>query len=333
MIKAYAAQEPGGKIEKFEYDPGELAADGVEIEVESCGICHSDLSMLNNDWGMTAYPFVGGHEVVGTVREAGNAVRHLKAGQRVGLGWHAGYCLTCDACMDGDHNLCRQSQPTIVSHHGGFGDRVRAQAASVIPLPSSMDGKKAGPLFCGGITIFNPLVQYNIQPTSRVAVIGIGGLGHLALKFCQAWGCHVTAMTSTDAKKKEALSMGAHDTLNSKDPDELKAAAGSFDIIISTVNVNLDWNPFVSTLRPKGRFHQVGALLEPFEVDYIPFLFGQLSFSGSPVGSPATLRKMVEFAARHGIEAETEHFPFSEINEAFAHLEDGKARYRIVLDN
>lgn len=333
MIQAYAAQKPGSKLEPFEYDPGPLNAGEVEIKVEHCGICHSDLSMLNNDWGLTQYPFVPGHEVVGIISELGDGVTHLKQDQRVGLGWHADYCTTCPSCVSGDHNLCADATGTIVGHHGGFADKVRANALSVVPLPESLDGSKAGPLFCGGITVFNPLVQFDVSPTSRVAVIGIGGLGHMALRFLNAWGCDVTAFTSTEAKRMEAKELGAHHTLNSRDEAEIEAAAGRFDLILSTVNVSLNWQAYVNTLKPRGRLHFLGAALEPIEIGAFSLIGGQRQISGSPVGSPATIAKMLEFAALHGIEPVTEHFKFDQVNEAIEHLESGKARYRIVLSH
>ncbi|MGC8697725.1 MAG: alcohol dehydrogenase catalytic domain-containing protein, partial [Halothiobacillus sp.] len=176
MIKAYAVFEAGGELKPFEYDPGSLKANEVEINVEHCGICHSDLSMMDNEWGISQYPLVPGHEVIGTIGAVGAEVTHLHLGQRVGLGWHSGYCMSCETCLSGDHNLCSTAESTIVSHHGGFADKVRAQAVSVIPLPASLDAASAGPLFCGGITVFNPLVQFDVAPTARVGVIGIGGL-------------------------------------------------------------------------------------------------------------------------------------------------------------
>ncbi|WP_339892308.1 NAD(P)-dependent alcohol dehydrogenase [uncultured Alteromonas sp.] len=331
MINAYAAKEPGGKLEKFEYDPGELASHDVEIDVESCGICHSDLSMLDNEWGISEYPFVPGHEVVGTINAVGEHVTSLKVGQRVGLGWHAGYCNSCGTCESGDQNLCSNATMTIGGRHGGFADKVRAQATAIVPLPDGVDPKTAGPLFCGGITVFNPLVQFDIKPTSVVGVVGIGGLGHLALQFLNAWGCKVVAFTSSESKEKEALELGAHETLNSRDEDELKAAAGKFDLIISTVNVKLDWNLYLSTLAPKGRLHFVGATLEPLDIGAFNLIGGQRSVSGSPVGSPATIKTMLDFAALHNIAPVTETFKFDDVNEAVQRLRDGKAHYRVVL--
>ena len=330
-VHAYAASEVNGELIPFEYELGPIGPYDVDIAVDSCGICHSDLSMLENEWGLTQFPLVPGHEVSGNVSAVGEHVSHLKVGDRVGLGWHAGYCMTCDQCLGGHHNLCSGVQPTIVGRYGGFADTVRAHAASVVKLPDGIDAKLAGPLLCGGVTVFNPLVQMDIPPTARVGVIGIGGLGHLALKFCRAWGCHVTAFTSS-SKMDEARQLGAHETVNSRDADAIEAITGRFDLLISTVNVNLDWNSYLSTLRPGGRLHMVGVVTEPLGLSLISMLLGQLSVSSSPVGSPLTLRKMLEFAARHKIAPVTEHFPMSRVNDAIEHLRSGKARYRIVLD-
>ncbi|NRB38515.1 MAG: NAD(P)-dependent alcohol dehydrogenase [Pseudomonadales bacterium] len=331
MIKAYAAMEAGGELQPFEYDPGPLAQDDVEIAVESCGICHSDLSMLNNEWGFTEYPFVPGHEVIGSIAAVGDNVTTFSVGQRVGLGWHAGYCNTCPTCLDGDHNLCASAQPTIAGRHGGFADKVRAQATAVVLLPEGINPDSAGPLFCAGITVFNPLLEFDIKPTSKVAVIGIGGLGHIALQFLNAWGCHVTAFTSSDSKKQQALDLGAHAVLDTSDGDALAAAAGSFDFILSTVNVKLDWNAYIATLAVKGRLHFVGATLEPLDIAVFPLISGQRSISGSPVGSPGAIKTMLEFAAAHRIEPMTETFPFAKVNEAMQRLTEGQAKYRIVL--
>jgi alcohol/geraniol dehydrogenase (NADP+) len=303
----------------------------VEINVEYCGICHSDVSMIDNDWGMAQYPLVPGHEVIGTIGQVGGEVTRLKVGDRVGLGWHASYCHACPSCFGGDHNLCASAQGTIVGRHGGFADKVRAQAPSVVALPEGVDAQSAGPLFCGGITVFNPLVQFDIKPTAKVGVVGIGGLGHMALMFLRAWGCEVTAFTSTDAKKTEALEMGAHHTINSRDPEALGAAAGQFDLILSTVNVKLDWNAYLATLAPRGRLHFAGATLEPLDLGVFGLIGGQRSVSGSPVGSPAIIAQMLEFAARHEIKPMIETYPFDQVNEALDHLRSGKARYRVVL--
>ncbi len=331
MAKAFAAPEAGAKFEEIQFEVGELGKDEVEINVEHCGICHSDLSMLNNEWGFTQYPFVGGHEAVGTVAAVGDDVKTLQVGQKVGLGWHSGYCMTCNQCMSGDHNLCASGEASIGGRFGGFADKVKAKEAAVVPLPENIDVVSAGPLFCGGITVFNPMVQFDVQPTDKVGVIGIGGLGHMALMFLNAWGCEVTAFTSSDSKKEEAIKMGAHNVINSRSEEELQSVAGKFDYIISTVNVKLNWDAYISTLAPKGRFHFVGATVEPLDISLFPLLMGQRSISASPVGSPVNIAKMLDFAVHHDVKPVIEQYSFNDINDAFERLESGNARYRIVL--
>lgn len=331
MIKATAAMHPKDELHPFEYDPGPLPPDEVEIDVQFCGICHSDLSMIDNEWGSSRYPLVPGHEVVGKIARLGDQVRHLSIGQTVGLGWNSRFCGECPSCRAGDHNFCPEGQGTIVGHHGGFADRVRAAAHSVVPIPAGVELESAGPLFCGGVTVFNPLVQFGVRPTDSVAVIGIGGLGHMALQFLNAWGCEVTAFTSSEAKKTEALSMGAHHVLDSRDPAEIKAAARNFDFILSTVNVKLDWNLYLGTLKPRGRLHFVGATLAPLDLSIFNLMPGQRSVSASPVGSPATIVQMLEFSRRHHIRPVIEKFRFEDVNAAVARLRSGQAHYRVVL--
>ncbi|NJL02798.1 MAG: NAD(P)-dependent alcohol dehydrogenase [Spirulinaceae cyanobacterium RM2_2_10] len=331
MIQAYAAHEPQGELKPFEYDPGSLLPNGVEINVEYCGICHSDLSMLDNEWGMTQYPFVPGHEVVGTISTIGEQVTNLQVGQRVGLGWFSHSCLVCEWCVAGDRNLCPTAEATIIGRHGGFADKVRAHEDWVLPLPAELDATTAGPLFCGGITVFNPIVQMGIQPTDRVGVIGIGGLGHMALGFLNAWGCDVTAFSTSPDKEAEAREMGAHHFVNSRDPKALEAVQSSFDFILSTVNADLDWDAYIAALRPRGRLHLVGVTPSPISSQIFPMILGQKSISASPLGSPTTINNMLSFAARHEIAPITETYGFNQINEAVDKLRNGKPRYRLVL--
>ena len=330
-VKALAASKKGAPLEPFEFELPELGNEEVEIAVEYCGICHSDLSMWNNDWGMTQYPFVPGHEAIGRIVEVGSAAKKLKVGDRVGLGWISGSCMECDECLSGHQNVCPNQEGTIVGRYGGFAERVRSHWAWAIPLPEELDASKFGPMFCGGITVFQPIVMGEVKPTDKVAVIGIGGLGHMALQFLHSWGCEVTAFTSSDSKIEEAKKLGAHKTINSRDPEAIKAAAGQFDFVLSTVNVTLDWDDILSTLSPRGRLHFVGAALEPVPVPAMALITGEKSVAGSPTGPPQTTATMLDFCARHSIAPITEEFPMSKANDAFKHLEEGKARYRIVL--
>jgi alcohol/geraniol dehydrogenase (NADP+) len=330
MFQAYAASSPENAFEKIEFDPGPLKRGDVEIAVEYCGICHSDLSMKRNEWRMTVYPFVGGHEVAGRIAEVGEGVAGLQKGQRVGLGWTAASCFRCDQCLSGYQNRCSNAQPTIVGRHGGFANRVRAQAAWTIPIPEGVESVDCGPLFCGGLTVFNPLVENAVVPTGRVAVVGIGGLGHMALQFARAWGCEVTALSTSPEKEDEARQMGAHHFLNSRDKQALASVAGKFDMVLDTVNAALDWDAYINTLRPGGKLHVVGAV-ERIEATVFPLLLGQKSIGGSPTGGIVRAKEMLEFCARHQIKPLVETFPMSKINDAMRRLADGKARYRIVL--
>jgi uncharacterized zinc-type alcohol dehydrogenase-like protein len=312
-------------------DLGPLGPEDVEVAVEHCGLCHSDLSVLNNDWGISQYPAVLGHEVIGRVTAVGPSARRLTVGQRVGVGWNSGSCMHCRACMSGSHHLCPQAQPTIVGHRGGFATHVRSHWAWAVPLPEKLNAGDAGPLLCGGVTVFAPLAMH-AKPTDRVGIIGIGGLGHMAVKFAAAYGCDVTAFTSRESKFDEARAFGANHVVSSKDSAAVRKLSGSLDLLISTVNVKLDWDAMIGTLAPNGRLHVVGVVPEPIPVAAFSLIGGQRSISGSPTGSPVAIETMLDFASRHNVVPQTEHFPMSRINEAIARLESGKARYRIVLD-
>jgi len=332
-VNAYAVKEPKGKLVPFSYESGELSPENIDIKVSYCGLCHSDMSMMNNDWGMTQYPIVPGHEIIGEIVAVGNAVKNLKVGDKVGLGWMSSSCMSCSQCMSGDHNLCANSEGTIIGRHGGFAEYVRSHWSWAIPIPEGMDLSKAGPLLCGGITVFNPIFLSNLKPTDSVGVIGIGGLGHLAIKFLKHWGCDVIAFSSNPSKKDEILSMGANKVINSKDSEELKSVSGKLKFILNTTNVSLDWDSYLTALSPKGKLHTVGAVLEPMQIPAFSLIMGDKSVGGSPIGSPEIIRIMLDFCNRHNIYPNVEEFPMEEVNEAIEHLEQGKARYRIVLKN
>jgi len=220
-----------------------------------------------------------------------------------------------------------------VSRHGAFADRLRVQWTWARPLPDALDPATTGPLLCGGITVFSPLLQHSLPSTARVGIIGIGGLGHMALQFANKWGCEVHAFTTSDNKEAEARKLGAHYVHNTKRDVELKKIAGSLDLIISTINVPLDIPGLLGTLAPKGILHVVGAVLDPMPIPAFGLIMGQKSVSGSPVGSPTAIDRMLAFSARHSIAPITETFPMSKVNDALDHLRGGKARYRIVLVN
>jgi alcohol/geraniol dehydrogenase (NADP+) len=214
-IDAWVARTAKGKLVRQQVELGPLGAEEVEVQVEHCGLCYFDISVRNNDWGVSQFPAVLGHEAVGRVVEVGPAAKGLKVGQHVGIGWTASSCMHCRQCKAGAQHLCPTATPTIVGHRGGFANRVRSHWAWAIPLPEKINVADAGPLLCGGVTVFNPLAMY-ARPTSRVGVVGIGGLGHMAVKFAAAYGCDVTAFTSSESKFDETRGFGAHHVVSSR---------------------------------------------------------------------------------------------------------------------
>jgi len=274
------------------------------------------------------YPFVPGHEAIGVVSAVGKSAKVVKEGDTVGLGWNAGSCLHCTQCLTGNHNMCVSREQTIWGRHGAFANKVRCHWIWASAIPAVLDAAKAGPMLCGGITVFNPLIQFDIRPIHRVGVIGIGGLGHMALQFANKWGCDVTAFTSTSSKADEAKKMGAHHVIDTYSAEQLKKAVGSLDFIISTVTADVNWGAYLDTLTPKGRLHVVGAAPNPIPVGAFALIPRQKSVSGSPSGAPATVAAMLDFAARHGIVPIVEEFSMSQADDAFDHLAAGQARYR-----
>ncbi len=333
QIQGLAAHAAGAELLPYHYDPGKLGAQEVEIAITHCGICHSDLHLIANDWGVSQYPFIPGHEIIGTVAAVGSEVLQLETGQRVGLGWQSNSCGVCEWCMRGMENLCPQSEATCVHRNGGYADHVRANARFVLPIPDALKSEHAAPLLCGGITVYNPLRTHGVNPSSRVGVVGIGGLGHLAVQFARAFGAEVTAFSSSAEKEEEVRALGAHHFVNSRETKAMKEVAGTQDFILTTVNADQDWSTYIQALRPTGALCFVGVPPSPITAQAFPLISGQRSISGSPIGSPHRLREMLDVAARHNIKATTELFPMAKANEAIEKVKKNKVRYRAVLAN
>jgi alcohol/geraniol dehydrogenase (NADP+) len=331
-IHAYAAKEAGGRVEPFDFEPGPLRPHEVDISVTHCGVCHSDVHLLDNDWGFSRYPMVPGHEIVGTVRAKGAEVRDLDEGDRVGVGWESSACLRCEWCLKGEEQLCAARQNTCLHCPGGFADAFRVDARFAFPIPKVLSSAGAAPLLCGGITVYSPLQQYDVRPSMRVGVVGIGGLGHLALKFARAFGCEVTAFSHSSHKRAEAARLGAHHFVDAGSDAALAAAVESQDLLLVVPAKEVKWAALFDVLRPKGRMVTIGApkgamiSLPPFAL-----IGGEKSLSGSTIGPRWRMRQMLEFAARHGIEAEAEVFPMHRANDALDRVRGGEARYRVVL--
>jgi uncharacterized zinc-type alcohol dehydrogenase-like protein len=333
QIQGLAAHAAGAELLPFKYDPGDLGLQEVEIEITHCGICHSDLHLIANDWGISQYPFIPGHEVIGTVAAVGTEVRSLEVGQRVGLGWQSNSCGVCEWCSQGMENLCPAAESTCVHRHGGYADRVRANARFVFPIPEALDSEHAAPLLCAGITVYNPLRTHGVNPSSRVGIVGIGGLGHLAIQFARVFGAEVTAFSTSAAKEEEARALGAHNFVNTRESKAMKDVAGTMDFILSTINADQDWGVYVQALRPTGTLCFVGVPPSPVTVHAFPLISGLRTITGNPTGSPYRIKEMLDVAARHGVKAMTESFPMAKANDAIDKVKKNKVRYRAVLTN
>lgn len=332
-IHGLAVHAAGAQLVAYRYDPGELKPNEIEVRITHCGVCHSDVHLIDNDWGVSRYPFIPGHEIVGTVSAVGSEVRQHKLGDRVGIGWQADSCGICEWCRQGDEHLCAAAQPTCVGRNGGYADAIRVNAKFAIALPAALQSENAAPLLCGGITVYAPIRNHGVRPSSRVAVVGIGGLGHLGLQFARAFGAEVTALSTSADKEAEAKNMGAHHFVNSRDTAEMRKIAGSFDFVLSTVSADQDWQALVNSLRPKGTLCVVGVPPSPIALQAFPLIAGQRAVAGSPIGSPRDLHEMLDVAARHNVRALTERFKMAEANEAIARVKKSKVRYRAVLAN
>ena len=333
-IQAWAALTPGSKLQPFTYEMEPLSTEEVEIEVLHCGVCHTDISFINDQSGMIPFPLVPGHEITGRIVALGDlaATKGLSIGQTVGVGWNKESCGHCGPCLDGEQHLCENIKATIWGNHGGFASRIKAHWIWVVPIPEEIDPKDEGPLFCAGITVFSPFLSLDIKPTAKVGVFGIGGLGHLAIQFAHAWGADVVAFSSSAFKSDSIQSLGADQIISSRDTSEWEKLKGKFDLIIITVSATLDWDKVIQMLSPKGRLHFVGIVSEAIPFHVIALLTSQTAISASPTGSRGVINKMLRFAARHHINVKAEHFPMSKVNEAIAYAESGKASYRVVLD-
>jgi uncharacterized zinc-type alcohol dehydrogenase-like protein len=332
-IHGLAVHAAGAELLAYKYSPGELAPTEVEVRISHCGVCHSDVHLMDNDWGISKYPFIPGHEIVGTVTLVGSSVLDLKVGQRVGIGWQADSCGVCEWCRRGDENLCAKAQPTCVGRNGGYADAIRVNSRFAIPVPEALESENVAPLLCGGITVYSPLRNLLARPSSRVGVIGIGGLGHLGLQFARAFGCEVTAFSTSADKETEAKELGAHNFVNSRDSAALKAAAGSLDLILSTVSADQDFQSYVNALRPKGTLCLLGASPSNLSISPFSLLGADKVIAGSNIGSPSVLREMLDVAARHNVKAITESFAMKNANEAIARVKKNQVRYRAVLAN
>lgn len=340
-VLGYAAKTPTAPLAPFTFDRREPRSDDVVIEILYCGVCHSDLHQARNDWGFSEYPIVPGHEVIGRVVSVGDSVTKFKAGDLAGIGCMVDSCRECHPCQQGLEQYCEEGnvqtyngrdrhdhQPT----YGGYSQTIIASEAFVLHIPQGIDLKSAAPLLCAGITTWSPLRHWNIGEGSKVAVIGLGGLGHMAIKLAHGLGAEVTLFTRTPGKEADARRLGADHIVYSTDADQMQSVANQFDLIIDTVPYVHDINPYMSTLTLDGTLVFVGFLGDNPPVSTLPLILGRKSVAGSCIGGIAETQEMLDFCGAHGITADVEVIKMDEINDAFERMLKSDVKYRFVID-
>lgn len=340
----YAAQSAESGLAPWPFERRTLRANDVAIEILYCGVCHSDLHATRDDWkewGPALYPVVPGHEIVGRVIELGSDASRHAVGDIVAVGTIVDSCQHCDQCHRGEEQMCREYPTTTYAArdridgtptYGGYSRHIVVREDFVLRLPAGLDPARAGPLLCAGITVYSPLRTWNVGPGSRVGVIGIGGLGHLAVRLAAGLGAHVTVITRSEAKAAEATSLGAEHVLVSTDAKAMAEAASAFDVIIDTIPVKHDVSPYVPLLDIEGALVIVGNLGAMDGFGTLPLIMGRRRITGSPSGGIAETQEMLDFCAMMQILPETETISIDQINEAFVRMERGDVRYRFVID-
>ncbi len=332
-VKGWAAGEPGAVLEPYEWEMEAPGPHQCVVEVTHCGICHSDIHMIDDDWGISAYPLVPGHEVVGRVVEVGPCVENVAVGERVGIGWQGSSCHVCPDCVSGNENLCDANGGLIVGSHGGFADHVLVDARFAFPIPEGIASPQAGPLLCGGVTVYAALRAAGMGSGGRIGVLGVGGLGHMAVLFASKLGNHVTVFTSSEDKARLADGLGAHEAVVVRPGEEPPRLPYRLDILLNTVALPLPWDAWLGLLGSDGTLALVaGPPEEKLEFSFFQLLSKRRRILASPIGGRAVMGEMLEIAARHGVEPLVEVFPMDRVNDALAHVRANRVRYRAVLE-
>ena len=338
----YAAQTASAPLAPMQFNRRAPRPDDVAIEVMYCGVCHSDIHQVHNDWGFAVYPVMPGHEIVGKVTAVGNAVTKYKVGDLVGVGCMVDSCRECSACKEDLEQYCLEGftqtygSPDRIdgtTTMGGYSDSIVVREDFVVRIPENLDPASAAPLLCAGITTYSPLQHYGVEPGDKVGVLGMGGLGHMGIKFAKAMGAEVTLFTRSAAKAEEARRQGADHVIVSTDAEQMKAAAGSFDFLLDTIPVKHDLNPYLETLRFDG-VHILVGLIEPIDpaVNAFNLVFKRRVLAGSLIGGIAETQEMLDFSAANGITCDIEMLDIKNINQAFERVQKGDVKYRFVID-
>lgn len=330
-VNAYACRMPEAMLEPFDYSFDAIGPRDLAIEISHCGVCHSDVHLIDNDWGVNRYPLVPGHEIVGTVVEVGSKAVGFALGQRVGVGWQRGSCGKCEHCRAGEENVCTRMEATCVGHFGGFASAIRVHSRFCFPIPDAIESELAAPLMCAGVTVFAPLARYGTGKGLRVGIIGIGGLGHLALQFAHHMGAEVVALSSTPEKAGEAREFGADHFIETGDPANLRKERRTLDLLLNTASASIDYPDYLGMLKPGGTLCLVGAPREAIVLPPSVLIGGQKRIAGSSIGGSKAMREMLQFAATHGVRPRVQTLPMGQCNLGVAKVKKNQARFRIVL--
>jgi len=341
QTKGFAAQQAGGRLAPFTFVRRTPGANDVVIDIKYCGICHSDIHQVKDEWGGAAFPMVPGHEMAGVVASVGSEVTKFKVGDHVGVGCFVDSCGTCDSCTRGLEQFClvhttfsynsteNDGSPT----YGGYSDKIVVKADYVLRIPDSLPLDAAAPLLCAGITLYSPLKHWGAGPGKKIAIVGLGGLGHMGVKLAHALGADVTVLSQSLKKQADGERLGAHHFYATSDATTFEKLAGTFDLIINTVSAALDWNAYLALLRVDGTMVNVGVPEDASPLDGFSLVNGRRSLAGSMIGGIAETQEMLDFCGEHGIVSDIELIPIQKINDAYERMLKGDVRYRFVIDS
>ena len=329
-VQGWAAMALGRPLEPLTYEAPLLGAHDVRVTVSHCGLCFTDIQAIDDFYGITAFPFVPGHEIVGFVEARGGGVSELEIGQRVGIGWQGRCCGRCAWCDRGEEQLCYDiASAGTWERHGGFASSVTVDAGFAYPLPEAMPPEAAAVLMCAGVAVYSPLRTYAAETLRSVGIYGVGGLGHLAIQFAHALGCEVTALSSSPGKESEALALGADDFIVIGDRSRMRRVDYAFDLVLCTAHGDVDWEELLMILDKRGRLVLIG--FPEVSMNSTDLVAHELSIHGAFLGNRATMREMLAFAQEHGITPRIEQLPMTSVNDAIRRLKENRVHYRLVL--
>jgi uncharacterized zinc-type alcohol dehydrogenase-like protein len=340
-IKAYSATEPKARVSATTIERRPVGPNDVKMDIEHCGVCHTDIHFVNNDWGMTHYPVVPGHEIVGRVTEVGKEVTKFKEGDIAAIGCLVDSCGSCSNCEKGLEQYClsgftatynSETQDPKGFTYGGYSQSIVAKESFVLKVPDTLKGPGIAPLLCAGITTYSPLMNWGIGPNSNVGIIGLGGLGHMGVKFSHALGAHTTMITSSEQKGADARLLGADEVILSNSPESIAKNAGSYDFLLNTIPVNHDLTPYLELLKTNGTMCVVGAVEPLSQVNAAQLIFGRRSIAGSLIGGIAETQQMLDFCGQNNILSEVEVIRMGQINSAYERMQNNDVKYRFVID-